>query len=58
LIVYVGYPGHFTLPDGEKKEDFLLGVAIHRDELEKILKDSNFSKTDLGKEIQAAASVG
>ena len=27
-VVYIGFPGKMTLPDGEEKEDFLLGSGF------------------------------
>jgi len=44
----VGYPGKVTLPNGEEKNDFLLGVKVLQKDVDQVLKDSNFSKSDIG----------
>ena len=46
-FVYVGYPGKVTLPNGEEKNDFLLGVKVLQADVDQVLKDTNFSKSDI-----------
>ena len=51
-MVYIGFPGKMTLPNGEEKEDFLLKIpGCH---LDKLLSDPVFAQTDIAKRIASA----
>ena len=50
-VVYIGFPGKMTLPDGEEKEDFLLGIGVREKDINEFLSDPVFAKTDIAKRI-------
>ena len=55
-IVYIGLPGNLTMPDGEEKNDFLVGVALRKNSLDLLLQDTTFAETDLARKFKSLQS--